>query len=135
MRPLRKFEEFLEDGVVKKQRADLSEIISKICINDDNANYITENAYDALMELIRAKMFRDGFKSAGLNAHEAEISYLRKLGIQESEEYLKAFRRNTRTGRPIGDPAFVAQCEKMTGRVLHKQHPGPKIKAIAEVEN
>jgi len=102
VRPLRKFEEFLGEGVVKKQRADISragdliqeaekrrrflkDILSKLGIADNNANYFVENAYGTMMELIRAKMFIDGFKAAGLNAHEAEVSYLRKLAFQESD--------------------------------------------------
>lgn len=102
MKPLRKFEEFLENGVVKKQRSDISratdlvheagkrrhflkDVISKLGVADHNANYIVENAYDTIMELIRAKMFIDGFKAAGLNAHEAEVSYLRKLAFQETD--------------------------------------------------
>ncbi len=102
MRPLRKFEEFLEEGIVKRQRTDISraanlvqeaekrrrflkDILSKLGIADSNANYFVENAYDTIMELIRAKMFIDGFKAAGLNAHEAEVSYLRKLAFQESD--------------------------------------------------
>ena len=102
MKPLRKFEEFLEEGIVKRQRSDISratdliqeadkrrrflkEILSKLGVADNNANYFVENAYDIIMELIRAKMFIDGFKAAGLNAHEAEVSYLRKLAFQESD--------------------------------------------------
>jgi len=37
------------------------------------------------MELIRAKMLIDGFKSSGYNAHEAEVSYLRNLGFPETD--------------------------------------------------
>lgn len=102
MKPLRKFEEFLEEGIVKRQRTDISrasdlvkeaekrqrflkDILNKLGVADHNANYFVENAYDTLMELIRAKMFIDGFKAAGLNAHEAEVSYLRELAFQESD--------------------------------------------------
>lgn len=102
MRPSRQFEEFLEEGVVKRQRPDnsraadlvleagkrlrfLEDISAKLGITAHNANYFVENAYDAMMELIRAKMFIEGFKAAGLNAHEAEVSYLRKLNFQESD--------------------------------------------------
>lgn len=57
----------------------------KLELNDSNANYFVENIYDTIMELIRARMFLDGFKAAGLSAHEAEISYLRKLQFSESD--------------------------------------------------
>lgn len=37
------------------------------------------------MELIRAKMLKAGFKSSGIGAHEAEVSYLRELGFKDTE--------------------------------------------------
>lgn len=37
------------------------------------------------MELIRARMLREGFNSVGKGAHEAEVVYLRKLGFKSSE--------------------------------------------------
>lgn len=37
-------------------------------------------------------------------------------------------RRSTRTGRPAGDHDFVRKIEKLTGRVLQRQKPGPKKK-------
>lgn len=36
--------------------------------------------------------------------------------------------RHTSTGRPLGDDAFVARIEQMTGRILRKKKPGPKLK-------
>ena len=44
-----------------------------------------ENVYDVLMEIIRAKLLAEGFKSGGEGAHEAEVSFLRKLGFPESD--------------------------------------------------
>ncbi|HLC77297.1 MAG TPA: hypothetical protein VJH04_03785 [archaeon] len=102
MKPLRKFEDFLKEGIVKKQRIDVSraadlvqeaekrrqfikDMEEKIVVSDANANYFVENIYDTIMELIRAKMFLDGFKAAGLSAHEAEVSYLRKLKFSEAD--------------------------------------------------
>jgi putative transposase len=35
---------------------------------------------------------------------------------------------HTSTGRPLGNAAFVARIEHMTGRVLKKKKPGPKPK-------
>ena len=102
MIPLRNFEEFMNDLTVKRQRQDIprakslvresearknfmKEMSEKIELSDKTANYYIENAYDAIMELIRAKMLVDGFKSSGYNAHEAEISYLRNLNFSEAE--------------------------------------------------
>lgn len=36
--------------------------------------------------------------------------------------------RHTSTGRPLGDDAFIASIEQLTGRILRKQKPGPKPK-------
>jgi len=102
MRPLDQFENYLKQGIVKKQspnklRANallkeigkshdsLMEIISKIGINEVNANHIIKNAYDIIMELIRSKMHLQGYKSFGQGAHEAEVSYLRELNFPDSE--------------------------------------------------
>ncbi len=37
------------------------------------------------MELIRAKMLLEGYNASGFKAHEAEVSYLRKIGVRENE--------------------------------------------------
>jgi hypothetical protein len=96
------FEEYLEEGIAKKQTPDMSRAISlqkesersleilraitkKLGINNSNANYIIKNGYDIIMELIRARMLRDGFSSSGKGAHEAEVAYLRKLGVKETD--------------------------------------------------
>jgi putative transposase len=34
--------------------------------------------------------------------------------------------KHSRTGRPLGDEAFIDKLEAVTGRALHKQKPGPK---------
>jgi putative transposase len=49
------------------------------------------------------------------------------------EEALAAIRRSERTGRPLGDAAFVRQLETMTGRTLARQKPGPKVRIMEEV--
>ncbi|MFH1801560.1 MAG: hypothetical protein ABH804_01865 [archaeon] len=102
MRPLRNFDEFVNEGIIRKQSPDksratslieesknsykvLTKIIKEIKVDDSNANYIIKNSYDIIMELIRAKMILDGFKSSGEGAHEAEISCLRKLSFSEAE--------------------------------------------------
>ncbi|MBW2976337.1 hypothetical protein KY347_02720 [Candidatus Woesearchaeota archaeon] len=102
MIPLRQFEEFVERGVVarktpdilradslvkeaEKRRRFIKELLEKIKISDENANYYVESSYDAVMELLRAKLLTDGYKSQGEGAHEAEVSYLRKLGFSEHD--------------------------------------------------
>ena len=102
MMPVRLFSEYLREGIVKKQAPDTSRamslmeeaqksynvlmnIIEKIGLSDENANYIIKNSYDVVMEMIRAKMLSEGLNSSGKGAHEAEVSYLRKINFKETE--------------------------------------------------
>ncbi len=43
-----------------------------------------------------------------------------------TEEEYKILRSHERTGRPLGSDAFLQRLEKLTGRILRKQKPGPK---------
>ena len=96
------FEEYLREGIVKKQTPDLSRakslikeakesynvltgIIERIGLNNQNANYIIKNCYDIIMELIRAKIFLSGFSSSGIGAYESEVSYLKEIGFKDTE--------------------------------------------------
>ncbi|MBI2044180.1 hypothetical protein HYT24_02340 [Candidatus Pacearchaeota archaeon] len=102
MKAIKKFENFIRRGIVKKQSPDNSRSeflvkesektynsllrqVSKIGIEDENANGYVKLCHDVLTELIRAKMLLDGYNASGFGAHEAEISYLRNLGFNESE--------------------------------------------------
>lgn len=95
---MKSFEEFVKTGVVKKQTPNkqralalIEEVASKkkflevslknIPTEQMNANFIVDSCYDILMELIRAKMFIDGYNSG--SSHEAEVSYLRNLQFSE----------------------------------------------------
>jgi len=42
------------------------------------------------------------------------------------EKGFREIRRHARTGRPLGDEAFLGRLEEMLGRVLKPQKPGPK---------
>ena len=100
MKAIRDFEEFIRSGIVKKQKPDKSraeflvkeaernyayllELIRKIGINNDNANRYIKNCHSILMDLIRAKMFLEGYNASGYEAHKAEVSYMRNLGFNE----------------------------------------------------
>ncbi len=102
MKTPRKFNEYVEDKIVRKQSPDssransllkeaknsydyLMEIKKKIGITDKNANNIIKDSYDIIMEIIRAKMLEKGFNSSGRGAHEAEVAYLRELGFSETK--------------------------------------------------
>jgi hypothetical protein len=97
---VKKFEEFLEEGIAKKQAPDasrarflaqesekshafLKKIICDYGITDENANTVIRLCYDIIMEMIRAIMLKKGFNSSGQGAHEAEVSFMRNLGFAE----------------------------------------------------
>ena len=78
MKPIRKFEEFIKENVVKKQSKDKSraeflikesensynvllEMLEQLKISDNNANLFVKSCYDILTELIRAKMLLEGY--------------------------------------------------------------------------
>jgi len=90
------FEDFLKLAVVRKVTSDpnranslygeshrkfksLAERIEKIGVRDENANEYVEFCCDLLIQLLRAKMFLDGFIATGQGAHEAEVAYMRNL--------------------------------------------------------
>ena len=102
MRSVKFFEEFIDDGIIKKVSVDkerakslileserkmksLNENIDKIGIKDDNANDYVEYCYDILMFLIRARLYSLGYSSRGQGAHEAEVSFARNMGFSETE--------------------------------------------------
>lgn len=102
MSQLRDFEWYLEKRVVRmcnkdvsmardlaqeseRKEASLRQTLSKVGLTDLNANEITEYCYDIIMLLIRAKLLLEGLRSSGDSAHEAEVSYLRKLNFSEVE--------------------------------------------------
>lgn len=102
MKYVKRFEDFIKEGVIKKyainksrgeslvieserKLCSLKEYLAKIGIKNENANDYVEYCYDIIIFLIRAKLYFDGYSSSGQGAHEAEISYLRLLGFSEKE--------------------------------------------------
>jgi hypothetical protein len=100
MTALKKFEEFVKSGVVKKQSPDTERALSLLKESEDqkaffskvlgfmpfeqvNANYVIATCYDVIMETIRAIMYLNGLKSK--DSHEAEVAYLRNLGFSEQD--------------------------------------------------
>lgn len=99
---LKKFEEYLNDGIVKSQQSDNSRarylieetnksylslklFVQSVKITENTANSVIKLSYDIIMELIRAIMLKKGYKAVGNGAHEAEVSYLRLIGFNEKE--------------------------------------------------
>ena len=105
---MKHWEEFINTGIVKKQAPNKARALSlieeagkkkeflhvsleSIPPAKMNANFVVDYGYDIMMELIRAKMFLDGFNAG--NSHEAEVSYLRKLNFPEaSVQFLNEMR-------------------------------------------
>jgi putative transposase len=52
-------------------------------------------------------------------------AYLRK---ETSESDKKVFKSHARTGRPLGDDKFIEKLEKITGRRIRNEKPGPKVR-------
>ena len=97
---LKNFDEFLAAGIVKKQTPNkhrafslskeaedkkqfLDAAIKNISAQQMHFNFIVDSSYDIIMELIRAKMFIDGYNAG--NSHQAEVSYMKNIGFFESD--------------------------------------------------
>lgn len=102
MNTAKRFENHIEEGTVRKISPDvnrakflkqeaikryrfLKELLEKLGTREDNANYIVENCYNTLSELLRSKMLEKGFSASGLGAHEAEVSFMRNLSFPDSD--------------------------------------------------
>jgi len=107
---MKEFEDFLDNGIVKKISVDksrakdliseanrkfkqLKRVVEKIGIDNENANDIVEDSYDILLGLVRSKMLFGGLSASGKGAHEAEVSFLKKIGFKEQEiEFINKLR-------------------------------------------
>ncbi len=67
----------------EKKRQFMLRVIQQLSFQETEPNFIIDNCYDILIELIRALLFFTGYHSQ--NSHEAEVSYMRNLGFPESE--------------------------------------------------
>ncbi len=140
MIPLKDFEEFLKSGIVRKRNPDkarakslveeaekrkkfLDEILRKIGLSDKNANYFIETSYDILIELIRAKLLRDGLYASGEGAHEAEVSYMKKIGFAEKEIRFMNDLRYFRNGILYYGKSFDQDYGKKVLDFLNKIYP------------
>ena len=100
MRPIKNFEDYIEEGLIIKRNPNISrarnlkveaeknyeflkQIINSFNISDDNANNIIKLVYDIVMESIRSQMISKGFFSN--NSHEAEVAYMRNLKFNDKD--------------------------------------------------
>lgn len=145
MKPLKLFEEFLKGGTINQKTPDfaransllseaqkrkefLLEMQKKLEISDKNANYFIENVYDALMELIRAKLLIEGYKSSGEGAHEAEVSFLRELNFPEPDVRFMNDLRYFRNGIKYYGKNFDKDVAAKALSFLNKTYP--KLRAL-----
>lgn len=77
--------EFLIQESEKNFRGLNKRILVMKGIDEDNVNSIIKDIYDIIMEMIRAKMLLDGYSCSGNFAHEAEVSYFKKLGFADKD--------------------------------------------------
>ena len=138
MKAIRKFDEFVREKIVKTQSIDKSraeflikesensynnllEKIQKIKISDVNANDFVKSCYDILMELIRARMLLEGYNASGVGAHEAEVSYMRVLGVAEKEvqfaDQMRFFRNGMLYYGTILDKDYAEKVIEFTKRL------------------
>ena len=93
-------------------------------VNDNNANSIVKDCYDIIMELVRAKLLLTGYSSAGQFAHEAEVSYLKKLGFSDNEvsflNDLRYFRNSVVYYGKILGIEYADQVVKFTRKIYPK---------------
>jgi len=135
---LKKFEEFILLGIVKKQSPDNERAKNLILESEDklkffekvkdklgpkelSPNYVIETCYDILIELLRAKILTLGYKT---DSHEAEISYMRNLDFSENEvtfmNQLRYFRNGIKYyGRKL-DKEYAEKVLIFMGRIYTK---------------
>lgn len=141
MRQIADFQEFIKKGIIKiqnpdKSRADflikesersysfLLKKIEKIGINEESVNDYIKSCYDILMEIIRADMLLKGYNASGIGAHEAEVSYARKLGFNESDiqflDQLRYFRNGMLYYGTIFDEEYAKKVIGFTKKIYLK---------------
>ena len=138
---MKRFEGYIKEGIVKKITPDINrsiylkkealqrkkfilELLKLKNIDNENANYFIELAYDTIMEIIRSKMLEKGFKASGNYSHEAEVSFLLELGFSEEKVLLVDDLRKVRNrilyyGRKF-DKEFALKVIKLMEEIMRK---------------
>lgn len=144
MRIVKKFEYFIKIKIIKTQKVDLSrtnfliseseksyeflkEMVNAFGINEKNSSTIVKTCYDIIMELTRAIMLKNGFNSSGRGAHEAEISYLREIGLSETDVQFADSLRYFRNGILYYGKRLDEEYAKKTFNFLNKIYPKLRI--------
>jgi len=86
-----------------------------------------ENAWNYLWSSARAHVFNQKDPLLDDNFMASQIKDWRLfLSEEDKQTDARLLKMHANTGRPLGDRHFIEVIEKLTGRVLHKQKPGPK---------
>ncbi len=129
---LKKFEEFVQSGVVKTQSPDperarsllkeaeeqevfFRKVVESLSFEHVLPNFVIGTCYDVMMETIRARMYVDGVKSK--DSHEAEVAYLRNLGFSEQDVLF------------MNDVRYFRNGIKYYGKILDKEY-AKKVKSF-----
>lgn len=133
------FEFYIEKGICKKinpdkERAEFlikeseknfkglkKRILVMKGIDEDNVNSIIKDIYDIIIELIRAKMFLDGYSCSGNFAHEAEVAYLKKLEFNYNEIYF------------INELRAIRNSITYYGKILNKEYAKKSYNFLKEI--
>ena len=136
---LRKFEEYVMKGAVKKQTPNRQRALSLLKESEEkrsfleislknipdekmNSNFIVECCYDIVMELLRAKMFIDGYNAG--TSHETEVSYMLILGFSEADakfmDELRYFRNGIKYYGKILDKDYAKRVLAFMNRLYPK---------------
>lgn len=148
MRTIINFNEFIKKGIVKIQNPDkiraeflinesireyslLFKKLERIEINEESSNDYIKSCYDILMEIIRANMFLKGYNASGIGAHEAEISFVKELGINENDiqflDQLRYFRNGMLYYGTSLDKEYAEKVINFTKRIYLKLREITKI--------
>jgi len=140
---LRKFEEYVKIGIVKKQAPNKQRAVSLIKESETkksfidvslrsipkdkmNTNFILDYCYDVIMELLRAKMFIDGYNAG--NSHEAEVSYMLVLGFSLNDarfmDEVRYYRNGTKYYGTIIEEEYAEKILEFMKKIY------PKLKKI-----
>lgn len=136
------FEEYLKKGLVKTRKENTARVKSileevdkrlkffnAIPISEESANYIIENMYDVMRELIEAKLLLEGYKSY---SHEAIVSYLKKLGFSSSEVGFMDELRDIRNHTKYYGHLVNSEYAKKVSEFVNKAYP--KLKGMIKVD-
>ncbi len=88
---------------------------------------IVKNAWDYPWSSAKAHVFKQKDPLLEDNFIISEIKDW-KVFLSENDEQaiVNLLNMHTNNGRPLGDNKFINAIEGLTGRILHKQKPGPK---------